>query len=211
MKAIEIALREKIPLRVQATLTKHTMHDVGYLARLAHEKNFHLQFSILFKPLKKALDTQMTRDEIRRAIAEIQKYRAMGYPIFTSDRSLQAAYEWPYDYNDRHHITEAQIPESYRKHHIKCFYSRTKFTIEADGYVYPCFLTTDGSFKPKNWRVDGLREAIRHVQTKNTCRACPAMTHSDHNLLLGMDARQIAYLVRDQIKETFRIRNRPSV
>lgn len=211
MKAIGIAHREKIPLRVQATLTKHTMNDVGYLAKLAHEKNFHLQFSILFKPLKKAREAQMSGEEIRASLREIRRYRDLGYPVFTSDRALRAAYEWPYDFNELHHITDSQITPAYRPHHIRCFYGRTKFTIEADGYVYPCFLTTDGSFRPKNWREDGVEGAIAHVREKNLCRACPALTHGDHNLLLGMDGRQILYLVRDQIKETFRLRNRPSV
>ena len=53
----------------------------------------------------------------------------LGYPVFTSDKVLRATYEWPYDYNELHHITAKQIPDSYKPHHIKCYYSRTKFTI----------------------------------------------------------------------------------
>jgi MoaA/NifB/PqqE/SkfB family radical SAM enzyme len=211
LRAIEIATQEKIPLRVQATLTRSTMNDIGYLAKLALEMNFNLQFSILFKPLKKARDSQMSPSEIRTALSEIKKYKDLGYPIFTTDRALRASYEWPYDYNVRHHIQETEIPDSYRPHHIPCYYSRTKFTIEADGYIYPCFLTTDGSFQPKNWKYVGVYPAISHVQKTNLCRACPAMTQNDHNLLLGLDFPQIRYLVRNQLKETFRIRNRPKI
>ncbi len=205
LKAIDLALQANLPLRVSATLTKHTMHDVSFLSELAKEKRFRLYFSLLFKPLKKAQDAQMTNEEIRSVLSEIRKYKALGYPIFTSEPALKAAYEWPYDFNEKHHVEEAEIPQSYRKFHVPCYYGRTKFTIEADGYVYPCFLTTDGSFQPKNWKEVGIEEAVSHVQSKNTCRACPALSQNDHNLLLGMNFRQIAYVIQDQIKETFHL------
>ncbi len=208
LNAIELALAEKIPLRVQATLTRHTMGDIGFLAELARQMNFHLQFSILFKPLKKASDFQMSPHEIRSAVEKIGKYRQKGYPIFTSQKVLNATYEWPYHFHEKHHITEEEIPASYRPHQIECFYSRTKFTIEADGYVYPCFLTTDGSFTPQNWKEVGVQAAIDHVQQTNRCRACPAMTQNDHNLLLGMNLPQVAHLIKNQWRETFRIRSR---
>ncbi len=210
LSAIRIAVREKIPLRVQATLTRYTMNDVGHLAELAQKEGFHLQFSILFKPLKQAQDAQMSVDEIKAALLRIRKFKQLGYPIFTSEPVIEAAYQWPFDYNDVHHVTEKQIPDNYRKHHIKCYYSRTKFTIEADGFVYPCFLTTDGSFSPKNWKQIGVANAIEHVQKRNTCRACPAMTQNDHNALLGLNFSQVKYLITDQLKEVFHIKNRPS-
>lgn len=209
MSAIRLAVSEKIPLRVSATLTRYTMHDIDYLAKLAHSEGFHLYFSILFKPLKQARDAQMTSDEIRAAVQEIRKYKAMGYPIFTSDPVLDATYHWPFDFNETHHATLKQLPQEYKtKHHVKCYYSRTKFTIEADGYIYPCFLTTDGSFKPKNWREVGLAEAIRHTQKTNTCKACPAMSQNDHSALLGLSWKQVKYVIGDQFKEALKLKNR---
>lgn len=208
LNAIELLIKEGIPVRVSATLTRETMCDIGYLAKLAHERNFQLFFSILFKPLKKAQHLQMTNEDIRNTIAEIRKYKAMGYPIFTSEPVLAATYEWPFDFNGKHHATIEDLPDSYRPYHIPCYYSRTKFTIEADGYVYPCFLTTDGSFLPKHWREVGVAAAIQHVRETNTCKACPAMSQNDHNLLLGFDGKQIAYVIRQQIAETLRIRKK---
>jgi MoaA/NifB/PqqE/SkfB family radical SAM enzyme len=141
LAAIDLVLKEKIPLRVSVTLTRESMNDIGYMAELAKEKNFHLYYSILFKPLKKAQHLQMSAEEIRNSVREMKRYKEMGYPIFTSDKVLRATYEWPVDFNESYHLRENQIPASYRPHHIKCYYSRTKFTIEADGYIYPCFLT----------------------------------------------------------------------
>lgn len=211
IEAIRIGITEKLKLRVSATITKHTMGDIGYLANLAQEMGFHLYFSILFKPLKKAHDSQMTNDEIRTTLREIQKYRRLGYPIFTSDGALEAAIQWPFDYNENFHIPEEQIPDSYRDAHVKCYFGSTKFTIEADGYVYPCFLTTDGSFQPLNWREVGMKKAIEHVRETNKCRACPALSHSDHSLLLGMNPKQIIHVVKDQLKESLRIKHKPQI
>lgn len=208
LEAITHLKRQNIPVRVSATLTRSSMHDVEFLSKLAHEKNFNLFFSILFKPLKKAQHLQMSDDEIRAATKEIQRCKAMGYPVFTSEPVLQATYEWPFSFNEIHHVTEEEIPASYRPFHIPCYYSRTKFTIEADGYIYPCFLTTDGSFNPKNWKEVGVDKAIHHVQETNTCRACPAMSQNDHNLLLGLDARQVGYVIIDQIKETLGLKSK---
>jgi MoaA/NifB/PqqE/SkfB family radical SAM enzyme len=208
--AIELLRKEKVPVRVSATLTKASMHEVGFLAKLAHEKNFQLFFSILFKPLKKAEHLEMSNEDIRQVISEMRKYKAMGYPIFTSEPVLSAAYEWPFDFNDKFHSTLEDLPASYKKHHIPCYYSRTKFTIEADGFVYPCFLTTDGSFPPVNWKEVGIREAIRHVQNTNTCKACPAMSQNDHNLLLGLSGKQIKHVMKQQLFEALRIRKKIS-
>jgi hypothetical protein len=35
--------------------------------------------------------------------------------------------------------------------------------------------------------------------------ACPAMTQNDHNLLLGLNVSQVAYVIKDQIKEVLKI------
>lgn len=201
LSAVRLAIKEGIPVRVSATVTKHTKNDVGYLAELAKKEGFQLYFSILFKSVKHATDIEMDAEEIQTALKQIARYKHMGYPIFTTHRALRAALEWPFDYNAVHHCTEAQIPSAYRKYHIPCYYSKTKFTIEADGYIYPCFLTTDGSFQPKNWREVGLREAIKHVMVSNTCKACPAMSQNDHNLLLGLNFKHVAYVIKEQWKE----------
>jgi len=208
LDAIALARREGLKVRVSATLTKHTMHDIGFMAKLAQEYNFHLYYSILFKPLKRAHDSQMSNEDIRFALQEILKYKKMGYPLFTTEKTLRAAYEWPFDFNETYHTDEDEIPESYRPHHIKCFYSKTKFIIEADGYIYPCFLTTDGSFAPQNWKEVGVRNAIAHCMNTNTCRACPSLSQNDHNLLLGLSPSQIAYVIKDQFKETLGIQNK---
>jgi MoaA/NifB/PqqE/SkfB family radical SAM enzyme len=205
--AIKLAIQEKIPLRVQATITKFTMNDVGYLAKLAKELGFSLYFSILFKALPKAKAFEMTDAETRAVLKDILQYKNKGYPIFTSHRTLEYAINWPLNHNTEHFVKskqfETKIPSNFKKTHIKCHFGKNKMTIEADGNVYPCFVTAD-CFKPLNWKEVGIKKAIQHVQQTDDCVACPTLTQNDHNLLFNLNIKLIGNVMVNQIKETMR-------
>jgi MoaA/NifB/PqqE/SkfB family radical SAM enzyme len=208
MEAIELVIREKIPLRVSATLTRYTMDDIGYLANLAKELGFSVHFSILFKPLQEAEDLEMSQQEIKRAMDTIIRYKKAGFPIFTSYRAASYARDWPLAHSQYHYLKRPDLylwPKGRR--FIKCHYGKIKITIEADGNVYPCFLQGDPRhFQPLNWRKVGLEKAIRYVQENNDCISCPALTQNDHNLLLDLDWVQVGSIIFEQIREAFRRR-----
>ncbi len=202
--AIKLALREKIPLRVSATITRHTMNDVEYLADFARELGFSLYFSILFKPLPQAKDMEMSSQEIREAAGKIKELKSKGYPIFTSYKVLKYAMDWPLDHNKHHYLAKSELnklPKDFKK--IKCYYGKNKFTIEPDGNVYPCFLLIE-SFKALNWKEVGIRKAIEHVRNTNDCLTCPAFSQNDHNLLMDLDIKHIFFIIADQIRESFK-------
>lgn len=203
-EAIKLALREKIPLRVSATITKHTINDLEYLADLAQEQGFSLYFSILFKPLPQAKDMEMSSQEIREAAVKIKELKSKGYPIFTSHKVLNYARDWPLDHNKHHYLVKNELdklPKDFKK--IKCYYGKNKFTIEADGNVYPCFLLTE-SFKALNWKEVGIKKAIEHVRNTNVCLTCPAFSQNDHNLLMDLDPKHVCFIIADQIRESFK-------
>ena len=206
LEAIKLAKKEGLPLRVSATLTKYSMNDIGFLAELAKKHDFTVHFSILFKPLPQFQDMELNNEEIKRAADSIIEYKRKGYPIFTSYRAAEYAGKWPLNHNEYHYILEKdlhKLPKNFR--HIECFYGKNKFTIEADGNVYPCFLLGDpDKFRALNWKEVGVKRAFEHVRETNTCITCPAMTQNDHNLLLGLNAKQVICIIRDQIKEAFR-------
>lgn len=205
--AIQLAIKENIPLRVQATITKNTMNDVGYLANLAKDLGFSLYFSILFKPLpnsKKVLE--LSNEETREVLKEILEYKNKGYPIFTSQHTLENAINWPMDHNKEHFVKrkdfDTKIPKHFRdKHHIECYFGKNKITIDADGKVFPCFAT---DFDSLNWKEVGIKKAIRHVQENDDCVACPILTHNDHNLLFNLNIKFITNVIFNQIKEVIR-------
>jgi len=204
LNAIKLARKNRIPLRVSATITKYTMNDIGYLAQLAKDLGFTVHFSILFKPLPQAGDFEMTNEEIKSATNQIIEYKKKGFPIFTSCRAAEYARDWPLDHRDYHFLKRSEmhkLPRHFKL--IKCYYSKIKITIEADGNVYPCFLRVD-DFKALNWREVGLEKAIRHVQENTDCVTCPTLTHNDHNLLMDLNLKQIFNLIFEQFKESFR-------
>jgi len=208
LSAIKLAIQEKIPLRVQATITTYTMNDVGYLAKLAKELGFSLYFSILFKALPNAKAFEMSDAETRAVLKEIRHYKNKGYPIFTSHHTLENGINWPLDHNTEHFVKrdefEKKIPIHFKnKHHIKCHYGKNKMTIEADGNVYPCFVTAD-CFEPLNWKEVGIKKAIQHVQETDDCVACPTLTQNDHNLLFNLKISFLAKVIFSQIKEVIR-------
>ncbi|MBI5970592.1 MAG: radical SAM protein [Deltaproteobacteria bacterium] len=200
--AIKLASKEKFRLRVSATLTRNTMHDIEFLAKLAKEHKFQLYFSILYKPLKKALDMGMSQEEIRESLSKILYFKNQGYPIFTSDRCLNYSMSWPFDYNVKHHATPQELPVGFEP--IRCYYGRSKFVVEANGYVYPCFPLNE-EFKALNLKEVGVAKAIEHVRKTNRCVACPHLSNNDYNLLLGLSARQLVYIVKRQLQEVFHI------
>ena len=210
INAIKLAKSEGIPLRVSATLTKYSMHDIGFLSKLAKEIGFSLEFSILFKPLTKAKDLEMTNAEIKKALKEVLEYKKKGYPIFTSNRALKYAINWPFNHNAKHYLNnyeESCINKINKNKLIKCYYSKIKFTFEGNGDVYPCFLLgTPDKFKPLNWKEVGVKKALEHVKETNTCITCPALAQNDWNLLLGLDFKIIIFLIKNQIIESFRRR-----
>lgn len=206
LEAIKCVIREKIPLRVSATITKHTKGDVGFLADLAKKLGFTVHFSILFKPLVKAKDCTMSNDEIVEAMKSIIEYKKKGYPIFTSYRSAKYTMDWPLDHNEFHFLKNEdmyKLPRDFKR--IDCYYGKTKFIIETDGNVYPCFLLTEpDTFSPLNWKKVGINKAIEHARATRPCITCPTLTHNDHNLLLGLDPKQIVNIISEQIKEGFK-------
>lgn len=208
--AIQLAIQKKIPVRVQATITKYTLNDIGYLSNLAKEIGFSLYFSILFKALPSAKNYELNDEETRTALRDILHYKHQGYPIFTSNKTLNTAVHWPLDHSNEHFVTNDEftlkLPAWYKKkHHIKCHFGQNKVTVEADGNVFPCFVTAD-HFQPLNWREVGIEKAIRHVQQNDRCVACPTLTQNDHNLLFNLNPKFIISVITNQIKENLRIK-----
>ena len=206
VNAIKLAKKEDLPLRISATITKASINDIGYLAKFAQEVNCTVHFSILYKPLEKALHLQMTNEEVKQALQEIVKYKKMGYPIFTSDRNIEYSMGWPLDHNEYHYVQKKdmdKLPPDFKP--IKCYYSKNKFIIEGDGSIYPCPLFNEPEkFDALNWKEVGVKKAIEHVQKTNTCITCPCLTQNDHNLLFSLDPKQIMHVILDQVAEPFR-------
>lgn len=200
IEAIEVARREGFKFNVQATITRNSKDQVPYLAKLAKEKGYYQQFSLLLKPLEASReDIGLDDEETKEVLREIMKYKKDGYPIFTSMRTLENALNW------KHPYAKAMLDvEEYKKEKdtIRCYYGKLKLVIDADGFAYPCSSLND-VFKAKNVMEVGVKEAYEHVVSTNTCEACFFLTQNDWSLLLGLSPRQYYDQVKIQLKEIF--------
>lgn len=205
LDAIKLAKQKGFRLRVQATITRHTTGDIEYLARLAKETGFELEFSLMYRRLGRDISSlSIDDDQTKRVLREITYFKKKGYPIFTSFAALENALNWPFPYSRSklfcHDLCE--LPKNFRK--IDCYYGKTKIVIDSDGYVYPCF-SMNTEFKGLNLKEVGIKKAYRHVLENNTCAACNYLTNNDHNLLLGLSPREIFAIGKRQIKEIFNL------
>lgn len=202
VEAIRLAKRENFKFNVQGTITKYSKNEVGFLAEMAKEIGYYQQFSLLLKPLKPDQnDIGLTEDEMKEAIREIIKYKKMGYPIFTSYRTLNNALNW------KHPYSKAMLNvEEFKKDGdaIRCYYGKLKLVIDADGFAYPCS-SLNHEFKALNVREVGVKKAYEHVVATNTCEACYFLTQNDWSLLLGLSPGQYLEQVKIQLKEIFNV------
>lgn len=201
IEAIKIAKREDFKFNVQATITKYNKNEVEYLAKLAKEIGYYQQFSLLLKPLNPGQnDIGLTEDETKEVLRDIIKYKKMGYPIFTSYRTLENALNWPFPYSIKPMLNREEFLK--KSHIIRCYYGKLKIVIDADGCAYPCSSLND-KFKALNVKEVGVKEAYKHILKTNTCEACYFLTQNDWSLLLGLSGRQYAEQMKIQIRQIF--------
>lgn len=197
MSAIDMIKSAGISLRVQATLTKYTKNDIGYLAALAQEKKFHLEFSLLFQSTPNIRELMLNEDETREVLREIIELKKKGYPIFTSIRTLELALNWPYSY-EQTTLSIEELPKNLKP--IPCGYSIHKFTIDADGRSFPCF-PLNKEFNALNVKEVGVKKAFEHVVKSNTCVLCPFLTQNDWNFMMTLSPSFLYEQVKLHLKE----------
>ncbi len=200
MSAIDVFKDAGIPLRVHATLTKYTGNDIKWLAGLAMEKGFHLEFSILFKSTPDIKSLMLDEAGTTAALTEIMELKKKGLPIFTSFNSLKLALNWPYGF-EKTTVRTDELKNGLRP--IPCCYSRHKFTIDADGRAFPCF-PLNKDFNALNVRAVGVKKAFEHVVKNNTCVLCPYLTQNDWNHMMTLGPSILLEQVRLQLKELFK-------
>ncbi|MDA8104767.1 MAG: radical SAM protein [Nitrospiraceae bacterium] len=199
MRAIGVVKDHDIPLRVQSTLTRHTVADIRYMARLAAELAFHLEFSILFPTTPEMAGISLSDGEVRDAIREIIEVKREGLPVFISDQSLYLALHWPVSFSTPT-LTKEELPQGISP--IPCGYTRHKFTIDADGRAFPCFPLMN-TFDALNVRDVGVKRAFEHVVNDTRCVLCPFLTQNDWSFMMTLSPRFLFNQAKLHLKEVF--------
>ncbi|MBF0315054.1 MAG: radical SAM protein [Oligoflexia bacterium] len=200
MEAITVAKEHQIKFAVHAAITQKNKNDILHLATMAKEIGYLQQFSLPLKPFTENLShLHLTDEEIKTAVSEIISLKQQGYPIYTSERVLKNALNWPLKYEHPYVMKEEFANYD---NLIPCHYGKLKLSIDANGFAFPCS-SLNQHFQALNVKEVGVKRAYEHILKHNRCEACYYLTQNDWNLLLGANLGQYFNQAVTQIKQIF--------
>ncbi|MDP2923139.1 MAG: radical SAM protein, partial [Candidatus Omnitrophota bacterium] len=207
MEAIDFVLENNIPLVIHATLTKNSIQDMEFLAKLAQDKKFRVQYSILYNYAEfndKCPDTVASDTEIRETVKKIWSLKKKGYPIFYSENVLTTAINWPFSYNERFFIEEDRSFIAKIHKLLPCYHGKLKYQIDADGRVVTCWAHNIPD--APNIKEIGVAQAIKQCRDNNKCRYCTFLANNEHNALIHLIPRNIWNIICIQIADVLKIK-----
>ncbi|TAN40605.1 MAG: radical SAM protein [Nitrospirae bacterium] len=207
LAAIDIIRANNIPLVVHATLTRHNVHDLKFLAEKGSELGFRLQFSILYNTGSLEGTEVLTDPEIRAAVAEILELKRQGAPVYYSESVLTSVLAWPFPIDRQSIITADEWNKGVSfEQKIDCYHGALKYQIDADGRVITCWGHDDAA--APNVKEVGIEEAIRQCTKAKNCSCCTFLANNEHNLMFGINLRTIMDLVILQMDDALKIRRK---
>jgi len=206
MKAMDACHEAGIPLVVSATLTKDTKDDMEFLAELAVEKNFRLQYSILYNYESESIgEVEMTDDEIRETTQKILDLKHQGFPIYYSDNVLETTIEWPQAFDKRfftkNDIAKGNVPEDAKL--IPCYHGKLKYQIDADGRVVVCWAHNNKN--APNVLELGVEGALKACHDKDFCEHCSFLANNEHNALMDLSAKNVWQILKIHVSDMFKV------
>lgn len=205
MKAIDVLHEHHMPVVVSATLTRDNRHDMKFLAQLAVEKNFRVQYSILYNSSKlrdKKSDVVLDDAEVRQTAQEILSLRKKGYPVYYSQNVLEAAIRWPYSYDEKPFLNEGEPLKGYKP--IRCHHAFLKYYIDSDGRVLTCWAHNRAD--APNLRKLGVKQAMKKCQEDNVCRYCAFLANNEQNALMDLSLRNILDILLIHFQDASKIK-----
>lgn len=203
VEAMKVIVKNNIPLVIHATLTRDNMNDMEYLCDLTRQMKGRLQFSILYNA-DKFTDTETVMDDsqTRTVLREILRLKKSGYPIYYSTRTLEAAIDWPFSYDDKFYTIEGDNVSDYKKR-VRCFHGFLKYYLDADGKVLTCWRHNHAD--APNLRKLGVKKAIDECHKINSCKYCPFLSNNEHNAIFCLIPGSTLDMVRLQIQDALKI------
>lgn len=209
MNAIEIVLKNKVPLVAHVTLTRNNINDIESLAQEALKSGFRLQYSILYNTGRLDSNEVLTDQEIRECANKILSLKKKGYPIYYSAGVMNAVIKWPFPIDKKSTITVAEWNNnlsSQYKEYIECYHGVLKYQIDADGRVITCWGHDD--YDAPNINDIGIEKAIKQCTERKNCKCCTFMANNEHNLMFSLNLRTIIDLIFLQISDIWKMREK---
>jgi MoaA/NifB/PqqE/SkfB family radical SAM enzyme len=196
-----------MPVVVSATLTKEVIEDMQYLAELAMEKKFRVQYSILYNHGDADQKSNaMKTEEVKAITIKILSLKKMGYPIYYHENVLKATIDWPLDFSRRFLLdTDPDFEEVKKKADlIPCFHGSLKYQIDADGRVVVCWAQNNPN--APNIKTLGIKEAFKQVYENNHCRHCAYLANNEQNGVMQLSPTNIWGSICIQFADALKLR-----
>ena len=206
MNAIDVLRQNNIPIVVHATLTRDNTQDMEFLAKLAVEKKFRIQYSILYNHSTiqdKCANLIMSNAEIRETVKKILGLKKRGYPVYYTENVLNATIDWPFPY-DKGFVTKKDDDLIKKLKLVPCYHGRLKYQIDADGRVVTCW-AHDYPNAP-NIKKLGVAKAIKECHDRNICKSCAFLANNEQNVLMQLNPRNVLNVLRTQVTEAIKIK-----
>ncbi len=185
----------KLKLRTNAVITKNTIGTFKDYLRFCWDKGIEVQVGLMFKDSPLAVTDKAQLDDINKFIYESKK---KGKRIVASSGVLKYVMDWPFD---TVWVTKEQARKVLGKKAIECQYGNYEIIVDSNGDVFPCNCM-QGTFKPKNLRKVGLKEAIGHLKNK-PCYTCNAAAMMDTSEVINWNWRTILERIMLELKAMF--------
>ncbi len=182
MEAIDLLIKNNIPVVISATMTKDNVSDIELLGQLAKEKKSSVQFSILYneEDLKDSCEDVVLKDhEIRAIVQKILDAKNKGLPVFYSDNVLKVAINWPNLYNSKGYFIQEEYKSFKKNKLISCYHGKLKYYLDADGRVVTCW--AHNIKDAPNIRSLGVTGAIKKCRDNNKCMYCAFLSNNEQN------------------------------
>ena len=191
----------RVPVRINSTITKYTVHDVDFMAEFMRENNLEWGINFLFKGDERLGEEDLAPEDkdIVTYQEKFLEYIRRGYPIFSTSKIIRYTLSWPVSYS-RKFLGKEEALKLLGKKAIECQYGNYELVIDEDGRLYPC-QGMQGMFDGKNLKEVGFDEAFRHLATK-PCYTCYLVSMINTSAMINWDLNVIG----ETIGGTFRSR-----
>jgi MoaA/NifB/PqqE/SkfB family radical SAM enzyme len=172
VRGIKLAKENKIPLRINAVLTRNNVDDIQWLLDFGDSVNAYVGFTIPAEctSLNTMKEKVLTRQEIIAVHKQLLHLAKQGRKITLSEESIEHVINYPREFNELVYKTE---PDHKQVASSECPYGRFIVFINAEGFIYPCTTIWEMPkvFVPKNLFHEGLDESLRNAQ-QIPCWSC---------------------------------------
>lgn len=189
VSGIEFAVKNRLNVRVHATLCKRTMGQASlrFLADFCNRLKIKFNYSENGLPGIEKLDPDflLSEEETLEFYKSYNKLKKKGYPIVSSDIAVEYVAKWPL--TGQTTIYRRDIDKIPKDSYYPCQLGRNQCFINANGDVYPC---TKKWGYGKNLYEVGFQEAWDYLADLD-CIACKELGTIEQSVITGLSPRAL--------------------